>query len=156
MAAAADLIIPMDWRKLADTGRQYESFVFDESHDWKDILKRGRTSVICDRPDIRVPEQQRNLFVVGDELSKANFEVSDDWQKPDATSQFKRYCWSVFQLVSNGITFVEVELDERGPHGCGVELYGAWKDKVPANADIDKLLGDIRWEWTQNLEAVNE
>ena len=37
----------------------------------------------------------------------------------------------------------------------GVELYGVWKDKVPANVDIDELLRDIRTEWTQDLEALN-
>lgn len=53
------------------------------------------------------------------------------------------------------VTFLREGIDKK-TGVCGVELYGAWKDKVPANADIDKLLGDIRWEWTQNLEAVNE
>ena len=39
--------------------------------------------------------------------------------------------------------------------GTGVELYGVWKDRVPANVDIDELLRDIRKEWTQDHEARN-
>jgi len=37
----------------------------------------------------------------------------------------------------------------------GVELYGVWKDKIPADADIDALLRDIRQEWTHDIEALN-
>ena len=39
--------------------------------------------------------------------------------------------------------------------GQGVDLFGVWKDRVPANVDIDELLRDIRIEWTQDLEGVN-
>ena len=40
-------------------------------------------------------------------------------------------------------------------HIEGVELSGIWKDKVPANVDIEGLLRDIRKESTQDLRAIN-
>ena len=52
------------------------------------------------------------------------------------------------------VTFLS-EVTENGADVRGVELYGAWKDKVPSNVDIDQLLRDIRHEWTEDLEALN-
>ena len=52
------------------------------------------------------------------------------------------------------VTFLSEE-SGNGAEGVGVELYGVWKDKVPANVDIYVLLRDIRKERTEDLEAMN-
>jgi hypothetical protein len=45
---------------------------------------------------------------------------------------------------------------ENDTAGHGVDLFGVWKDRVPADADIDVLLRDIRAQWSDNVELPNE
>ncbi len=52
------------------------------------------------------------------------------------------------------VTFLP-DAPESVTRGRGVELYGVWKDKVPANVDVDELLRGIRGEWTRDFEALN-
>jgi hypothetical protein len=36
------------------------------------------------------------------------------------------------------------------------DLYGIWKDKVPADVDLDKVLSDVRSQWTNEWSGGGE
>ncbi len=50
------------------------------------------------------------------------------------------------------VTFLP-DAAESEANGLGVDLFGIWKDRVPADADIESLLQDLR---NESSLALNE
>ena len=104
----SELVLPMDWKKLGSQYPRPGSIVFNDSHEWKEILQKAnrKITIVCDKPldipdNIDSEQKGRQLDASGfQRQSRARWESGTDYE---------RYCWQAYQFsLFPHITFVEV------------------------------------------------
>ncbi|MDQ2731073.1 MAG: hypothetical protein M3Y56_05395 [Armatimonadota bacterium] len=53
------------------------------------------------------------------------------------------------------VTFLPAQMIDAPPL-APVSLYGIWKDKFPADLELDAILSSIRGEWLEDIVDVSD
>jgi len=107
-----DIIIPLNWDKLAEVEPHWGTTVFANQGQWNEVLKKAgrKIIIVCEKP---TGESDKNSREVGRNVNtKLVNDHSAEWKEKWAKiSQYERYCWSVFQFASNeNVDFIELDL----------------------------------------------
>ncbi len=106
-----DLVIPLDWTKLAAKEPDKGTLVFNNRRTWKEILQNEdrQITIVSDKP-LDKPETDHPVEI-GERLEHGVVSRNSQRRWNDATD-YERYCWHAYHFsLHRHITFIEMQCD---------------------------------------------